>query len=39
METGYKLDFFSKKFKVDVSQEFLNRLSDLGFKYNLLRKN
>ena len=39
VETGYKLDFFSKKFKVDVSQEFLNRLSDLGFKYNLLRKN
>ena len=39
IETGYKLDFFSKKFKVDVSQEFLNRLSDLGFKYNLLRKN
>ena len=39
IETGYKLDFFSKKFKVDVSQEFLNRLSDLGFKYQLLRKN
>ena len=38
-ETGYKLDFFSKKFQVTVSQDFLNSLSGLGCSCYLLRKN
>ena len=38
-ETGYKLDFFSKKFQVTVSQDFLNSLSGLGCSCSLLRKN
>lgn len=37
-ETGYKLDFFSKKFQVDISQELLDNLSRLGFSYSLQRK-
>ena len=38
-ETGYKLDFFSKKFQVDISQELLDNLNGLGCSYSLLRKN
>ena len=38
-ETGYKLDFFSKKFQVTVSQDFLTSLSGLGCSCSLLRKN
>ena len=38
-ETGYKLDFFSKKFQVTVSQDFLNSLYGLGCSCSLLRKN
>ena len=37
-ETGYKLDFFSKKFQIGISQELLDRLKGMGFECSLHRK-
>ena len=37
-ETGYKLDFFSKKFQIGISQELLDRLKGMGFECSLHKK-
>ena len=37
-ETGYKLDFFSKKFQIGISQELLDRLKGMGFECSLHSK-
>ena len=36
--TGYKLEFFSKKFAVSVTNEFLDSLERLGLSYTVGRK-
>ena len=37
-ETGYALDFYSKKFPVDVNADFLDSIRQLGLSYSVGRK-
>ena len=38
-EKGYNLEFFSKKYQVDICSEFLDSLSEMGLKYKAQVKN
>ena len=37
-ETGYALDFYSKKFSVDINADFLDSLKQLGLQYTVSKK-
>ena len=36
--TGYKIDFYSKKFPVEVSTDFIMELERLGIPFNIVKK-
>ena len=36
--TGYKLDFISKKYRVDLNQKLIDQLGKMGFKYSLVKR-
>ena len=37
-QTKYKIEFLSRKFRVAVSDPFINDLEDLNIKYSVIRK-
>lgn len=38
-ETGYKIDFYSKKFQICVNDEFICNIRNMGIPYRLIAKN